>query len=142
MKYNELVELYKRKKSKSKSLVLELQELKELGSLPRGNNDGMPKSKNNSSPVENYVLRVMDIQNQLKELDAELLKIRDIIMVYISMTQDSTIKRILELCVFRSGRKPHWKLIAGDVGYSVRHTQRLYDEGINQLQKIDLEVQL
>lgn len=141
MKFDELVRIYNNKKGRYKSLLLELQELRDLGALPHtGENEGMPTSKSATSSVENYVIRVDSIERQIKSIDEQLLVIRDYIMQIIDNIVDIYTRRIVELCTFRNGRAPDWRQIASAVNYSERHTKRLYEIGLSQIQNIDVEV--
>lgn len=141
MKFEEIVSIYNKKKGKCKSYLLELQELKELGSLPHtGESDGMPTSKNNGSSVENYVMRIDEIERKLKQLDIDLITVRGYIMNFIDHIDDYYIKRIVELYTFRNSRYPDWYKIARDVGYSEKHAKRLYEDGINRIKNIELAI--
>ena len=142
MKFNELLSTYNSTKSRYKSLLLELQELKELGSLPRRGVEGMPSQRSNSSPVENYVIRIDEIERKLQEIDSKMLKIRNNLQIFIGSIEDESIRQVVEICVFRNTRTPDWKKIARCVCYSETHTRRLYNKGLEAIQNLDMEVML
>lgn len=143
MKFNELLSLYNSTKGRYKSLLLELQELQELGALPRrGEENGVPSQRSNSSTVENYVIRVDEIERKLKEADAKLIKIRDNLERFIQQIDDNQAREVVENYIFRNARTPDWKKIARRVSYSETHTRRLYKIGMASIENLDMEVRL
>ena len=143
MKFNELLAIYNSKKARYKSLLLELQELQELGTIPRrGESLGVPTQRSASSSVENYVIKVDEIERRLKEIDSQMLTIRDYIQLFIQYIENEQAREVVENCVFRNSRTPNWHKIARRVNYSETHTRRLYNEGIDELENLDLEVKL
>lgn len=142
MKFNELLSIYNSEKSRYKSLLLELQELKELGNIPRRGVEGMPTQRSNSSPVENYVIRVDEIERKLKDKDTHILTIRESLQKFIATIEDESARQVVEIYTFRNTRTPDWRKIAQSVSYSETHARRLYNKGIEAIQNLDMEVML
>lgn len=143
MKFCELRSIYNSIKSRYKSLLLEQEELRELGALPKvGDNLGVPVQRNNSSVVESYVIRVDEIERKLAELNNKMLTIRNYMSMFIDSIADEQIRQVVELCVFRNTRSPEWRKIARTACYSETHARRLYKKGLELLDEKEMEVNL
>lgn len=143
MKFCELRSIYNGTKSRYKSLLLELEELRELGALPKvDNNLGVTVQHNNSSVIESYVIRVDEIERKLTELNNKMLTIRNYMSMFIDSIANEQVRQVVELCVFRNTHSPEWRKIARAVCYTETHARRLYKKGLDLLEEIEMEVNL
>lgn len=140
MKFFELVRQYNHIKYKIFSKINEESELRELGQLPHVDNGGMPGSPgHNSSPVENYVIRLDEIKQDLEKLNIQLEEVRKNILKFIDTLDDYFARQCVELVVFRNTHRPNWKDVARRIGYSESGTRSLYNSSTLKLEQIEME---
>lgn len=126
--FDELVNEYQYTKHKIRRLALAQQELRELGGLPQNSNDGMPHATGFCSPVENYLIRLGDLEEEQKRLEKVLESLRNEILCIIDRIPNYTTREILEYRVFM---EKGWRYIARKLNYSESRIRQLYDEGIS-----------
>ena len=92
----------------------------------------MPKSPNrNVHRLEDIIVRIMDMEQELKQEVNQLLDVKEEIKGYIGQVDDREGQIVLErryLCFDR------WEDIAGEFGYSVRHIYRIHDGALKKIQ--------
>ena len=134
-KFEQLVAQYNDTKYKIRRLVLKQQELRELGCLPRtGANDGMPSAPGyHGSPVENYLIRLCELEDEQMQLEKQLDSLRGEITKYIDKIPNYTTRDIIEYKVFMG---KGWRYISRQICYSVSRIRQLYDEGVDIIRRL------
>lgn len=125
----QLVKQYNDIKSRIRRLVLKQQELRELGGLPRTSDfGGLPQQPGyNGSPVEKYIIRLCELEDEQMNLEKQLEIIRIEITKYIDLIPNLTTREIVEYKVFMG---KGWRFISHRMNYSVSRVRQLYDEGV------------
>lgn len=138
--FEQLVKQYNDTKYKIRRLVLQQQELRELGCLPGASNlDGMPHAPGNgTSTVEKYLMRLDDLEKKQISLEQRLETIRDGITFYIDKIPSYVTREIFEYKIFMG---KGWRYIARQVCYSVSRLQQFYADGLAEIRKISKQIE-
>ena len=135
MTFENLVNDYRRIKFEIKRLFNRETELRTLCNLPRnGNLEGASKGKNNTSLVEKYVLRIIQLEEEQALLNQKLIsKRKEIIELIDKAVINVSAQEIIELKTFNPKFK--WVKIACEVFLSEGYCRQLYYEGIREINK-------
>lgn len=141
MKFFELIRQYNNTKFRLKSKMNEEAELRELCALPKTSDmGGMPGAPGyNGSPVEKFVIRLGELQEEQNKLNSKLEDIRNDIMLFIDTLDDYFARQVVELVVFRLSPRPNWKHVAKRIGYSESGARALYKTSASKLENFELE---
>lgn len=94
----------------------------------------MPRNPNRGgSRMEEAVLKIIDLQEEIKRDMMALVELKREIMEVIKSVSSLEYQTILEkryLCFIS------WERIAVELGYSIQHTYRLHDEALKEIDEI------
>ena len=135
MTFNNLVNDYRRIKFEIKRIFNREMELRTLCNLPRnGNLEGMPRAKNNTSLVEKFVLKIIQLEEEQELLNQKLISKRTEIIELIDKTVSNiSAQEIIELKTFNP--KINWIKVAQEMFLSEGYCRQLYYEGIREINK-------
>lgn len=120
---------YQRAVRREQKILDEIQQLRMDKMFPSVVNDGMPKS-NKYSDLAEYVAKVDELIEKLKNERFEKIKLMDDILYHISLLEDKDEQRVLKLRYIK-GLK--WKEIEEALGYSHRSVHRLHSKSLQHL---------
>lgn len=125
----EYLKSYQKAVRREQKILDEIQQLRMDKMFPSVVNDGMPKS-NKYSDLAEYVAKVDELIEKLKNERFEKIKLMDDILYHISLLEDKDEQRVLKLRYIK-GLK--WKEIEEALGYSHRSVHRLYNKSLQHL---------
>ena len=135
-KVKQQLEDFNQSKRKIRNLKHELQELLELGTLPKHNNGGMPTAKggHSSSPQEKFILKVEALQEKIvNAIDDALQKEHNFlesIESLDSLSQNLLMERYMQ-------GKPMQQIIK-EFNYSEKQIYNLYNKSYRELANNDV----
>ena len=117
-----------------KSKIQQIDSLRELATSCTAVLSDMPKNPNHSaSKVENCVVKIIEVQEGLKnDIDA-LVELKKEIMATIKAVEDVELQTLLEkryLCFLS------WERIAVEMHYSIQHIYRMHDTALTAVEGI------
>ena len=135
MTFENLVNDYKRIRFEIKRIFNKEMELRTLCNLPRnGNLEGLPKTKNNASLVEKFVLKIIQLEDEQALLNQKLIyKRKEIVELIDKIVNNFSTKEIIELKTFNP--RINWSKIAAELFLSEGYCRQLYYEGIREINK-------
>lgn len=134
MTFESLVRDYERLKYQLRRLEIKEREIRMLGGFPKsGGIEGMPKVKNNSSSVENTILKLSEIENQRNTYKIKINDARQEILTLIDKVTSLAAQEVIELKTFTP--RIGWKQIADKVYLSESRCRHLYYEAIIEINK-------
>lgn len=138
MKFENLVNEYKKIKLKIRRTEIQELELRELKGFPASvGRNGMPASKQNTSAVENMMLKLDEILKERQLLQNRLLNIREKISTLIDLISNAISQSVVEMKVFI--QNCGWKYISSQCGFSESYCRRLYRDGVQEInERLDL----
>ena len=132
MRFEELIKEYETLKFKIRRTIIKEQEIRELeGFSISAREDGMPKSKQNSSTVEKSALKLAEIFEERKSLEQKLLTAREQLSRSIDYVSSFITQEVLETKIFVPNCG--WKYVSQKIGLSESHCRHLYREGVQEI---------
>lgn len=130
-----LIQSYNRKKFKIKSLQIKETELRALGGFPKsGKLEGMPKTNQNTSSVENLVIKIQSLVEERITLEAELERERQVILKLIEKLNDLTAMEVLETKIFI--KNAGWRFVSQKVFLSESRVRHIYQDAVEKINKV------
>lgn len=132
MKFEDLVKEYKQVQFKIRRTDLQEKEIRALNGFPQSaGENGMPKTKQNSSSVENLAVRLDEISKTRKSLQQKITGLREQIFDLIDLIPNLMSREIVESKIFTSNCG--WKYIASKCGFCESYCRLLYRDGVNKI---------
>ena len=125
----EYLRSYQKAVRREQEILDEIKQLRMDKMFPSVVNDGMPKGSKQSDLSE-YVVRLDNLIEKLKEERFEKIKLMDDILYHISLLKDKDEQRVLKLR-YINGLK--WKEIEEALGYTHRSVHRLHNKSLQHL---------
>lgn len=142
MDFDTTLKNYNRTKSEIRSLILRQQELRELCGFPKtGNMDGMPKSHSTTSYIENFVIKLMELEEKQKELETTLFALQNDIYRFLGVIENSNVAenyKIKLVCEYRILFNYGWKKISHCIDRSYSRTRDYYYMGLQIMRGVTL----
>lgn len=117
-----------------KSKIQQIDSLRELATSCTAVLSDMPKSSNHGeSKVERCVMKIIEVQEGLKDDIDSLVELKKEIMATIHAVEDVELQTLLEkryLCFLS------WEKIAVEMHYSIQHIYRMHDEALSAVTEI------
>lgn len=117
-----------------KSKIQQIDSLRELATSCTAVMSDMPKSPNHGeSKVERCVMKIIEVQEGLKDDIDSLVELKKAIMATIHAVEDVELQTLLEkryLCFLS------WEKIAVEMHYSIQHIYRMHDEALSAVTEI------
>lgn len=117
-----------------KTKVEQIESLNDLATSCTAVISDMPRNPNRGgSRMEEAVLKIIDLQEEIKKDMMALVELKREIMKVIKSTSSLEHQTILEkryLCFIS------WERIAVELGYSIQHTYRLHDAALKEVDEI------
>lgn len=117
-----------------KSKIQQIDSLRELATSCTAVMSDMPKSLNHGeSKVERCVMKIIEVQEGLKDDIDSLVELKKEIMATIHAVEDVELQTLLEkryLCFLS------WEKIAVEMHYSIQHIYRMHDEALSAVTEI------
>lgn len=117
-----------------KSKIQQIDSLRELATSCTAVLSDMPKSPNHGeSKVERCVMKIIEVQEGLKDDIDSLVELKKEIMATIHAVEDVELQTLLEkryLCFLS------WEKIAVEMHYSIQHIYRMHDEALSAVTEI------
>ena len=134
MTFEQMVRDYERLKYQIRRLEIKEKELRLLGGFPKPSMlDGMPKTKNNNSSIENTLIKLSEIESQRNTCEIQLEACRRQILTFIDLSSSLMSREIIELKTFTP--RCTWKSVANKVFLSEDYCRHLYYDGITEINK-------
>lgn len=131
MNFKELLKLYEELKYELKRNRNRQFELREIGGFPKtGNNDGMPKARSASSPLENFILALLELEEEERGLQQKIIDCGKEIYQFTCNIKDIKCRIVVEEKLVYNKT---WKQIAIDNFYSISNARKLYYEGLKEV---------
>ena len=116
------------------SKIQQIDSLRELATSCTAVLSDMPKSPNHGeSKVERCVMKIIEVQEGLKDDIDSLVELKKEIMATIHAVEDVELQTLLEkryLCFLS------WEKIAVEMHYSIQHIYRMHDEALSAVTEI------
>ena len=117
-----------------KSKLQQIESLNELAASCSVIYSDMPKNPNHgSSRIERAVLKIIEVEDSLKQDVESLVELKKEIMQTIHAVTDAELQTLLEkryLCFLS------WEKIAVEMHYSIQHIYRMHDEALSLVTEI------
>lgn len=129
MKFEELIKEYEQIQFKIRRTEIKEQEIRALKGFSTSSGEkGMPITKQNSSTVENLVLKLDGILSERKSLQEKLIAIKERIYSAIDLIPNLMSRETVESKIFIPNCG--WKYISSQLGFSESYCRLLYREGV------------
>lgn len=126
----EYLRSYQKAVRREREILDEIQQLRMDKMFPSVVNDGMPKGSKQSDLSE-YVVRLDNLIEKLKQERFEKIKLMDDILYSISLLEDEDEKSVLRM---RYIKGVQWEDICVAIKYSWRQTHRIHSNALKNLQ--------
>lgn len=132
MKFKELVKEYEQLQYQVRRTEIKEQEIRALkGFSVSSGEKGMPITKQNSSTVENLVLKLDGILGERKSLQEKSIAVKERIFELIDLVPNLMSRQIIENKIFIPNCG--WKYISSQCGFCESYCRRLYREGVQEI---------
>ena len=129
-KKKEYLRSYQKAVRREQEILEEIQQLRMDKMFPSVVNDGMPKGSKQSDLSE-YVVKLDNLIEKLKQEKFEKIKLMDDILYSISLLEDEDEKSVLRM---RYIKGVQWEDICVVIKYSWRQTHRIHSNALKNLQ--------
>lgn len=129
-KKKEYLRSYRKAVRREQEILDEIQQLRMDKMFPSVVNDGMPKGSKQSDLSE-YVAKVDELIQELKNERFKKIKLMDDILYSISVLEDDDEKSVLRLRYIKGVR---WEDICVAIDYSWKQTHRIHSRALKNLQ--------
>ena len=125
----EYLRSYQKAVRREQEILDEIQQLRMDKMFPSVVNDGMPKGSKQSDLSE-YVSKLDELIEKLKQERFEKIKRMDDILYHISILENEDEKSVLRLRYIKGVR---WEEICGAIGYSWKQTHRIHSRALKKI---------
>lgn len=137
MKFFEVLSRFRQYENKLWSVNQQLRELSETLGIPRTKEIVIhSQSSSGDSAVVAYLDRISELKSKKADLEETLDNLRNDLERFLNKLEDCWTRQTVELRLLY--HRNSWKRIASRLNYSQSTVRRLYKEGLNELEAMEL----
>lgn len=136
MKFFDVLHRYRDYENRLWSINQQIKELRQTGGLPRTKDIVISAHNKGDISVVFYLDKINELNGRKVDIQQALDNLRNDLERFLDRLEDYWVRQVVELRLLY--HRNSWKVIADRLNYSVSTVRRLYHDGLNELETMEL----